>query len=138
MSICQLRAALADGGRRPMSSLPPRRRTSVQQPGRTTVVVVTADGLDVTSWPLAGADRPDLALADRLARCQLAARRLGWAIEVHGAEAPLADLLELLGWCGAVITAVVAPPAGSGALGQAEQREQGRVEEVVVADDPTV
>lgn len=120
-----------------MSSLPPGRRTSVQQPAGATVVVVTADGLEVTSWPLAGADRPDLALADRLARCQLAARRLGWAIEVHDAEATLVGLLELLGWCGVVVSAV-APPAGSGALGQTEQREQRGVEEVVVADDPTV
>jgi hypothetical protein len=118
-----------------MSSLLSQRQTGVQQPGRTTVVVVTADGLEVTSWPLAGADRPDLALADRLARCQLAARRLGWAIEVHGAEPSLVGLLEVLGWCGAVVTAL-APPAGSEALGQAEQGEQRRVEEVVVADDP--
>jgi hypothetical protein len=109
----------------------------VQQPGRTTVVVVTADGAEVTRWPLAGADQPDLALADRLARCQLAARRLGWAVEVHGAQTPLAGLLELLGWCGVVVTAV-APPARSGVLGQAEQPEQGRVDEVVVADDPIV
>ena len=106
-----------------MSSLSPGRRTSVQQPARATVVVVTADGLEVTSWPLAGADRPDLALADRLARCQRA-------------EATLVGLLELLGWCGVVVTAV-APAAGSGALGQTEQREQLGVEEVVVADDPT-
>ena len=120
-----------------MSSLSSQRRTSVQQPGRATVVVITADGLEVTSWPLAGADQPDLAVADRLARCQLAARRLGWAIEVHSAEAALVGLLVVLGWCGVVVTAV-APPAGSGALGQAEQREQRRVDEVVVADDPTV
>ena len=119
-----------------MSSRRSRRRTGVQQPGSTTVVVVTADGSEVTSWPLAGADRPDLALADRLARCQLAARRLGWAVEVHGAEAPLAGLLELLGWCGVVVTAVAS--ARSGVLGQAEQREQRRVDEVVVADDPIV
>ena len=99
--------------------------------------MVTPDGAIVTSWPLTGAERPDLALADRLARCQLAARRLGWAIEVHGAEGPLADLLDLLGWCGVVLT-VVARPAGSEVLGQAEEREQLGVEEVVVADDPTV
>jgi hypothetical protein len=78
-----------------------------------------------------------VALADRLAHCQLAARRLGWAIEVHGAEPRLVGLLELLGWCGVVVTAVAAP-AASGALGQAEQREQRGIEEVVVADDPAV
>ena len=106
-------------------------------PGRPTIVVVTPDGLEVTSWPLAGTGCPDLALADRLARCQLAARRLGWTIEVHGAETALAGLLDLLGWCDVVVT-VVAAPERSEALGQAEQREQRRIDEVVVTDDPPV
>lgn len=106
-------------------------------PGRPTIVVVTPDGAEVTSWPLTGAGCPDLALADRLARCQLAARRLGWTIEIHGAEATLAGLLALLGWSDVVVT-VVAVPEGSEALGQTEQREQRRVDEVVVTDDPPV
>jgi hypothetical protein len=122
-----------------MSSPGRQRRTSVQPPARPTIVVVTPAGLELSRWPLPGADEPDLELADRVARCQLAARRLGCAIELRDADARLAGLLELLGWQGIVVVTTLAsggPP--SEVVGQAEEREQGGIEEVVVTDDPII
>jgi hypothetical protein len=59
--------------------------------------IVLADGeTEVASWPLAP-ERPGLALVDELARLQLAAARLGWAISVRDAHQDLRELLELVG-----------------------------------------
>src|SRR5262245_6605338 len=120
-----------------MSSPGQPRRTGVQPPAGPTIVVVTRAGLELSRWPLPGADEPDLALADRVARCQLAARRLGCAIELRDADARLVGLLELLGWRGVVVVTTLASgcPA-SEVVGQPEEGEEGRIEEVVVPDDP--
>ena len=60
-------------------------------------VVLTAGGEDVASWPLGRDGAPDLTVVESLARAQLAARRLGWRIEVRDAVAELVELLELAG-----------------------------------------
>jgi hypothetical protein len=62
-----------------------------------TVLVELVDGAQcVAVWPLAGVRR-DLAVVDTLARLQLAARRLGWSIQVRNADAELRALLEFVG-----------------------------------------
>ena len=60
-------------------------------------MVLIRDAVEVTSWPLAGASPPDLAVADELARCQLFARRLGCEIRLRDATTELRELLELVG-----------------------------------------
>ncbi len=97
------------------------------------MVVLVRGDVEVASWPLASGGRPDLAVVDELARWQLAARRLGCAIQLRAAGAELVELLELVG-LGAVVTGVagLGPEAG----GQAEGGEQAGGEEVVVPDDP--
>lgn len=49
------------------------------------------------SWPLAGWDRPDVAVVDELARLQLAARRLGCSIRLRDSCVELVELLDLVG-----------------------------------------
>jgi hypothetical protein len=121
-----------------MSSHGWRRRSSVQPPVGPTIVVVTHRGREVTRWPLPGADHPDLALAERLARCQLLARRVGCTLELRDIDARLRELLELLGWC--LVVGGHAPDDVPGLLlepvGQAEDREEAGIDEVVVPDDP--
>jgi hypothetical protein len=101
-------------------------------------VVLFAPGGEVASWPVR-ASHPDLALVDRLARLELAARRIGCHIVVHAAGTELAELLDLVG-----LRDLVSTDAGSHELhelqmcGQAEDLEQSGVEEVVQPDDPTV
>jgi hypothetical protein len=97
------------------------------------MVVLVCDGAEVASWPLAGWDRPALAVVDELARWQLAARRLGCSIQLHDACVELLELLDLLG-----LSEVVTGTADLRleVVGQAEGGEQLGVEEVVVPDDP--
>ena len=59
--------------------------------------MLVRDGEEVSRWPLLVRDPVDLGLVDQLARLQLAARRLGCAIELRGACPELLDLLELVG-----------------------------------------
>ncbi|MGH3896716.1 MAG: hypothetical protein ACRDTA_00395 [Pseudonocardiaceae bacterium] len=94
------------------------------------VVLVCGDA-EVASWPLAGSDRPDLAVVDELARLQLAALRLGCSIRLRGACVELLDLLDLLG-LRKVVDAGLCREAG----GETEGGEQVGVEEVVMPDDP--
>ena len=61
------------------------------------LVVLWRDGEELTSWPLLVRDPVDLSLVDELARMQLAARRLGCAIELRDACPELLDLLDLVG-----------------------------------------
>ncbi len=97
------------------------------------IVVLVHGDAEVASWPLAGCDRPDLAVVDELARWQLAARRLGYSIRLRDACAELLELLDLLD-----LGEVVSGTAGLGreAGGQAEGGEQGGVEKIVMPDDP--
>jgi hypothetical protein len=97
------------------------------------MVVLVRGDTEMASWPLAQCDRPDLSVVDELARWQLAARRLGCSIRLRNACVELVELLDLLG-LGEVVSGT------AGLLGEAgreaEGREQGGVEEVVMPDDP--
>lgn len=88
-------------------------------------VVILHGTTEVASWPLAGADRPDLSLVDELAWLALAVRRAGYTVRVRDAGPELAGLLDLVGLMLCVEV-----------RGQPEVVEQACVEEVVVADDP--
>ena len=92
----------------------------------TTVVLVVADGSEVVLARL-DARRPGLELVDRLARWQLAARRVGGRIRLRDASGDLRGLLDLVGLADAV-------PVEPGR--QAELGEQLGVEEVVEPGDP--
>ncbi|MGH3799176.1 MAG: hypothetical protein ACRDTD_03410 [Pseudonocardiaceae bacterium] len=96
------------------------------------MVLVRGDA-EVASWPLAGWDRPGLAVVDELARWQLVARRLGCSIRLRGTCVELWELLDLLG-LGEVVSGVAGLCREAG--GQAEGGEQVGVEEVVMPDDP--
>lgn len=61
------------------------------------MVVLVRDGAELASWPLTQGDRLDLAVVDQLARWHLAARRLGYSIELRGACTQLVELLNLVG-----------------------------------------
>jgi hypothetical protein len=73
-----------------------------------------------------------LASVDALARFELAARRRGLRLELHGASRELQDLLDLAGLC------LVPVPGGSGLelRGKAEQGEQLGVQERGDLADP--
>ncbi len=104
-------------------------------------VELLCGGVEVARWALVGGDGPDLALVNRLARLQLAAGRLGCSIRLHGASAPLVELLDLLG-LREVMTGVASDAGrGPGSAGRQERRqpedgEEVGVEEAVVPDDP--
>ena len=87
------------------------------------IAVLAPGAVEVASWPLEGAGSPDLATVNHLARLQLAARRIGWSIQVCEPCPELAALAELVG-----LTLEM--------LGQPEGGEQRRVEEEVHPDDP--
>jgi hypothetical protein len=115
-----------------MSPAAPRRRTDVLRRCTDATVVLTRGDAEVARWRLAGCDRPDVALIDQLARLQLAAGRVGYAIRLRNTCAELVELLDLLG-----LTKVLAGAAGlRQAGGEAEGGEQVGIEEVVVPDDP--
>jgi hypothetical protein len=84
------------------------RRSGVQPIDAGVVVVLLRDGSEVAAWPLVGGCQPDLAVVDHLARCQLAAGRLGCAIGLRGAGPELRRLLDLVGLSAAL------PEIGSG------------------------
>jgi hypothetical protein len=60
-------------------------------------VVVVRGGATVASWPLGTRGQPDLELIDELARLQLGARRVGYAIRLRNVVPELAALLDLVG-----------------------------------------
>ncbi|HZA78543.1 MAG TPA: hypothetical protein VE623_19360 [Acidimicrobiales bacterium] len=91
------------------------------------VVLVLDDDVEVVLWRMDGLSGPDLGLVDRLARLQLAARRLGYAIRLRNPCDELRALLDLVG-----LTDVLSLEAG----GEAERREQLGVDEVVDRRDP--
>ena len=90
--------------------------------GLATVVLVRGDA-ELGRWVLPRPGRVDLAAVDALARAALAARRLGCAIRVRDADPELLGLLALVGLTREVV-------------GEAEDGEELRPEEVVVPDDP--
>lgn len=61
------------------------------------VVLLGPDGVEIAGWVLTGRGAPDLSVVERLARIQLAARRAGGRIQVHGMSDELADLLDVVG-----------------------------------------
>ncbi|MGH4007818.1 MAG: hypothetical protein ACRDTH_06595 [Pseudonocardiaceae bacterium] len=116
-----------------MSSAVRCRRRSVRRSDTGARVVLVRDDAEMASWPLAGWERPELAVVDELARLQLVARRLGCSIRLRGTCAELLELLDLLG-LGQVVSNT--PGLRREVGGQAEGGEQLGVEEVVMPDDP--
>ena len=94
------------------------------------MVVLVRGPVELASWPLARKG-VDLGLVDEVARLQLAARRVGCSIRLRAADRRLLDLLALVG-LGDVVTGTGLGQVG----GEAEDREEAGVEEVVVPDDP--
>lgn len=99
-----------------------------------TVVVVVVAGDPVWSQATPAACHPDLGLVDALARLQVAARRLGCSVHLRQVSDELTGLLDLVG----LGVAVGAPELALEARGEAEEREQLGVQEVVPLDDPPV
>jgi hypothetical protein len=95
------------------------------------VVLVRGDDV-VAKWPLSRSRRPGLAIADELARLQLAAKRMGCRIELRDPGADLLAVLDLVGLRDVVRVSALRVEV----LGQPEDGEQARVDEVVVPDDP--
>jgi hypothetical protein len=61
------------------------------------IVLLRADGTEITSWPVRGCGPLPLAVVDELARWELMARRAGGAIRLREVSPALAELLELVG-----------------------------------------
>jgi hypothetical protein len=93
-----------------------------------TVVFVRGE-VELSRWPLRCPGPADLAAVDAVARLALAGRRLGCAIRLHDADPDLVGLLALVG------LAEIAGLTGQ-VVGEPEDGEQLRAEEVVVPDDP--
>jgi hypothetical protein len=108
---------------------------------RAAMVVLTRGDVELAAWPLAVGRPLDLAIVDELARWQLAARRVGCAIRLRDACTDLSDLLAFLGLAevvGAALELRLPGPVKEAlqVVGEAEDAEEARVEEVVVPDDP--
>jgi hypothetical protein len=86
---------------------------------RMATVVIVDGTTELASWPV---ERADLTVVEELAWLALAVRRAGCAVRLRDVDADLARLLGLAGL--------------SEVFWQPEVREQGGVEEVMVADDP--
>jgi len=113
------------------------RRTSVLRRDSAALVVIIRGDVEVARWPLVTDGPVDLSVVDELARLQLAARRLGCSMQLHDVCTELSALLAFLGLAKAVsgvVAGLVGLPLEVG--GEAEDPEEGRVEEVVVPDDP--
>ena len=72
------------------------RQSSVQDPAETMVVLLQG-GVELARWPLGQLTSPELAVADGLARLQLAVRAFGWSIRLERAPVEMVDLLDLCG-----------------------------------------
>jgi hypothetical protein len=109
----------------------------VGRQGADAIVVLSRDGAELASWPLAGSASPTLAVVDELARLYLAARRAGCTIRLRGLGTELWELLDLVGMRGLATGTGLPDSDGLRQVGrQAEGGEQLGVEEVVVPDDP--
>lgn len=93
--------------------------------GAATVAIRHGD-TELTSWQLAGSQRPDLAVVDELAHLVLTARRAGYTVVLRD---PGPTLLGLLDLCG------LSPTLRVEVSRQPENLEQPCIEEVVVTDD---
>ena len=102
--------------------------SSVSSAGRNGLESVPSRRI-VVSYDVSAVTAADEATLDGLARLLLVARRLGVSIEFRHARRELVDLLELVGLAGEL---TVEP------LGQAEQREQVRIDEEIDPGDPPV
>jgi len=89
---------------------------------------------ELASWPIGGQLLADVALVDELARCALAARRLGCSIRLRDARAALLELLDLAGLRDVVD--VVTGDASGQMVGETQGGEERGVDEIVVPDDP--
>jgi hypothetical protein len=98
-----------------------------------TTIVLVVGGIEVAAWPWADGAHPDMSSVDRLARLQLAARRLGGEIRLRDPSLRLCELLALAG-LGQVF------PTIAGLLvevsGETEGGEEIGVEEGVEGGDP--
>lgn len=114
----------------------------VPDEGSTAVVLRLDDGVEVVIGHVDD-ERPGLDLVDRLARLQLAARRLGWVIRLrhpHDRRCRLTELLELVGLdvvLGRGLDETLADAAGllRDAQREPEGDEEVRAEEVVERGD---
>jgi hypothetical protein len=127
-------SAVAIERRRAVSSGVRRRRRNVQRRDPDGTVVLVRDDAELASWPIGSPCRPDLDLVDQLARCALAARRLGCSIRLRDACTALLELLDLAGLRGMVEVATAG--ASGQVIGQTQGGEERGVDEVVVPDDP--
>jgi hypothetical protein len=66
----------------------------------------------VASWPLGWRGHPDLEVVDQLARLQLAARLVGYAIQLRDASPEMAALLDLVGLREVLTTGVLTGSPG--------------------------
>jgi ABC-type transporter Mla MlaB component len=96
-------------------------------------VLLMAGVVEVITCEVGGLTQPDPGAVDALARLQLTARRLGRSIRLRHPRAELRDLLGLTGLCAEL-------PCGVGLRlepqGEAEEREQVRIDEEVDSGDP--
>lgn len=77
----------------------------------TTFVVVMDGDRDLARWRVEGLEPADLSVIDRLARLQLAARRVGLTIQVRHPCGMLGDLLDLVGLDRTLSALPATPPA---------------------------
>ncbi len=87
------------------------------------IVVVGPGGIEAAKWTMPTTTRPDLSVVEELARLALAARRLGYWIELRNACAGVLELVDMAGLRVEVV-------------GKAEGGKQGGVEKVVMPDNP--
>ena len=143
MLLLPLRHTGRDGSRPADSSVAAmipaagRRQSRV---GRTLhgVVLFVCGDLELARWTLLRSDGLDLAVVDELARWQLAARRMGCSVQLRSPSPELRGLIDLAGLSGVL---PVVPGVDCGGSVEVEREpedreEGGRVEEVVMPDDP--
>ncbi len=95
-------------------------------------VAMLHDGVEEARWWLCVRPHGELGAAEALARVFLTAQRRGSTITIDGIDPALRQVLGLLG----LVVAVRDGRLVVEVCREAEDREECRVEEVVVADDP--
>jgi hypothetical protein len=109
----------------------PRRHDD--EPHATLALSLVRAGVEVATWRLPVDEPIDLSVIERVARLQLAARRLGYSVQLRQPSRALCELLHLVGLADVVGSAhgLVVEVGG-----ESEGREQVRVEEGVERGDP--